>query len=469
MSNKVIVVILILLTLGVFGGLVYYGWTHRYGSAETYQLQEPRLLAVSYQPEEELTLKPEDVFAEIWQNVPSIGLMLMHQVTELPWPRELIPVVKVQAFHNGEDIYFKMTWQDDHADATVSLDEFTDGCAVAVPMDANAPVPSIMMGFSSPVNIWHWQADNDLQYWHNKRNESIAYTDHLYPFEDQEVLPITTPELNSAVADLLAQRAGSLTLKEAQIVQGRGQWRDGSWSVVFKRSLTTNDSQRDCQFGWGQRSASFAVWDGDQNDRGARKSISEWVNLQIEAPQPKRSAHKETSHSIIRVDGTPAAGASYTNRFFSLSLVSSAHGASVETEPAQSGVQPRIINLQAKRFQYIPHQITVQKGELVTILMESLDVTHGFYLDGYGVTMKARPGVVGKVTFVADKTGRFSFRCSETCGEFHPYMIGFLKVTPNSRFHLFVAAVCVVFVITLGILLRGARQKKGVEENAGTE
>jgi cytochrome c oxidase subunit 2 len=193
------------------------------------------------------------------------------------------------------------------------------------------------------------------------------------------------------------------------------------------------------------------------------------VNLQIEAPQPKSSAHKETSHSIIRVDKTPAAGASYTNRLFSLSLVSSAHGASVETEPAQSAVQPRVINLQAKRFQYIPHQITVQKGELVTIIMESLDVTHGFYLDGYGVTMKARPGVVGKVTFVADKTGRFSFRCSETCGEFHPYMIGFLKVTPNSRFHLFVAAVCVVFVIALGILLRGARQKKGAEENAGTE
>ena len=463
MSNKIIVAILILLTLGVFSWLIDYGWTHRYGSPETYQVSEPNLLAVNYQPEE-FTLKPDDVFAEIWQKVPSIELMLRHQVTELPWPRELTPTVKVQAFHNGKDIYFKMTWQDDQADATVSLDKFTDGCALAVSMDANAPVPSsIMMGFSSAVNIWHWQADKDVQYWENKTIESTAYTDYLYPFEEQEVLPITMPKLNSAVADLLAQRAGSLTRKETQIVQGRGQWREGSWSVIFKRSLTTNDSQRDCQFAWGQRSASFAVWDGDQNDRGARKSISEWVNLQIE-PQPQELADKEASDNIVWAENTPA------SRALSLSLLSSAYGATLENKSAHGKIAPRIINIKAKRFQYTPNQIVVQKGELVTILMESLDVTHGFYLDGYGINIKARPGLIGKATFVADKAGRFTFRCSETCGEFHPYMIGFLKVTPNSRFHLFIAAVCVAFVIMLGIVLYGARQKKEVEKNAaGTD
>jgi cytochrome c oxidase subunit 2 len=101
--------------------------------------------------------------------------------------------------------------------------------------------------------------------------------------------------------------------------------------------------------------------------------------------------------------------------------------------------------------------------------MESLDVTHGLYLDGYALNIKANPGQVSKATFVADKRGRFTFRCSETCGEFHPYMIGFLEVTPNRRFHVFVSAVCVAFAVMLGILLRGPRQEKGIGSNVGTD
>ena len=78
-------------------------------------------------------------------------------------------------------------------------------------------------------------------------------------------------------------------------------------------------------------------------------------------------------------------------------------------------------------------------------------------------------GLIGKATFVADKPGRFTFRCSETCGEFHPYMVGFMEVTPNSRFHLFVGIMCVAFVVVLGVLFKGTGENKGVEENVGTE
>ena len=92
-------------------------------------------------------------------------------------------------------------------------------------------------------------------------------------------------------------------------------------------------------------------------------------------------------------------------------------------------------------------------------------------MDGYGIDIKARPGLIGKATFVADKPGRFTFRCSETCGEFHPYMVGFMEVTPNSRFHLFVGIMCVAFVAVLGVLFifKGTGENKGVAENVGTE
>ena len=70
---------------------------------------------------------------------------------------------------------------------------------------------------------------------------------------------------------------------------------------------------------------------------------------------------------------------------------------------------------------------------------------------------------------MADKSGRFSFRCSETCGEFHPYMIGFLEVTPNSRFNVFLWAIGIAFVLILGLVLCRGKQENGVETNVATE
>jgi cytochrome c oxidase subunit 2 len=398
--------------------------------------------------------------------MPVVELELSHQITEKPWPKGLIPALKVQAFHNGKDIFFKMTWEDDQANKTVSVDTFTDGCAVAMPLDAEAPVRSIMMGFSSPVNIWHWKAEKDKQYWHDRNKIQPVSSDYTYPFEKQEILSVSTPELKSAVTDLLAQRAGSLTRKDKQIVHGRGLWKDGTWNVLFKRSLKTDDSQQDCQFPWGMHSASFAVWDGDQSDRGSRKSISDWVKLQIEPPKPEKSVGRQVK------DGEGKAHSQRASWFWNLrkiSLLSTADAADSQSQPVRSEKEPRIINVIAKRFEYQPNRISVQKGELITLRMESLDVTHGLYLDGYGIDMKARPGLIGKATFVADKPGRFSFRCSETCGEFHPYMIGLFEVLPNNRFGLFIWIIGISFVTILSLVLFKGRNEKGVETNVAAE
>jgi len=95
--------------------------------------------------------------------------------------------------------------------------------------------------------------------------------------------------------------------------------------------------------------------------------------------------------------------------------------------------QDRVIQMTAKRFVYEPHIIQVNRGDRITVLLRSTDVHHGFYLDGYEQEMTARPGQDGTVSFVADRTGRFVFRCSMTCGPFHPYMVGYLRVKPDLR------------------------------------
>ncbi len=96
--------------------------------------------------------------------------------------------------------------------------------------------------------------------------------------------------------------------------------------------------------------------------------------------------------------------------------------------------QERAITIIARRFQYMPNIVRVRRSDIVTLRLMSEDVHHGFYLDGYEVQTSALPGQDGVVRFVADRTGKFAFRCSVTCGAFHPYMIGYLKVEPDYRF-----------------------------------
>lgn len=91
----------------------------------------------------------------------------------------------------------------------------------------------------------------------------------------------------------------------------------------------------------------------------------------------------------------------------------------------------RTVRLEASSFEFSPAVVAVNPGDQVTIELAATDVTHGLYLDGYDLEIMAEPGQTAVLTFTADKTGAFRFRCSVTCGALHPFMIGKLKVGPN--------------------------------------
>ena len=115
--------------------------------------------------------------------------------------------------------------------------------------------------------------------------------------------------------------------------------------------------------------------------------------------------------------------------------------------------------LAAKKYGYSPARIIVNKGDTIVLKPLSLDVTHGFRLDGYPIEFIMRRGAtflkytwtddegkiqtdwdrVTEVEFVADKTGKFTFRCTQTCGNLHPFMTGELIVKPNTPYTLFVS------------------------------
>ena len=446
MKKGLLVVMICLLGLVVFAGLAVYGWNLRYGPAEGVLPESFPTLSVPFVARS-IKLAPDTGPADaVWQDLPGVQVSLMHQVMAKPWPQGHTPAVSVQSFHDGEYIYFRLSWKDDQADTAISPGKFADACAVALPVKSGSVPRSIMMGFSDLVNFWHWRADMDAEFWHGKSPDLPAYSDYHTPFEKTEVDPTIITKVDSAVTDLLASRPGALTRKKHQLVQGAGVWADGTWSVVFKRALTTEHTDADSQIKPGKYFAAFAVWDGDHGDRGGRKSLSDWVVLDIApvgAPAPAGLLSGSGGGAVLGL--ATARGADATT-------------AQAPPTPALTNVggpeTPRVITVTAKRFEFTPSTIELDEDELVTLRLESLDVTHGLYLDGYGIRLKARPGLVDKATFRADKTGRFSFRCAETCGEFHPYMIGYLSVTPNRRFHIFVAlalATCVLLGVVFTI------------------
>ena len=92
----------------------------------------------------------------------------------------------------------------------------------------------------------------------------------------------------------------------------------------------------------------------------------------------------------------------------------------------------RIIHIDAQRFEYNPAIIRVNPNDKVTIVMTAQDVVHGLSIDGYNLEMIGDPGASAQMTFVADQQGTFRFRCTSTCGNMHPFMIGKLQVGENT-------------------------------------
>jgi Heme/copper-type cytochrome/quinol oxidases, subunit 2 len=93
--------------------------------------------------------------------------------------------------------------------------------------------------------------------------------------------------------------------------------------------------------------------------------------------------------------------------------------------------QEKTIRLEASQFSYAPSEIQINPGDTVNIQLVSTDVVHGLYIDGYDISVEADPGQTATLTFVADRSGSFRFRCNVTCGAMHAFMIGKLTVGVN--------------------------------------
>jgi cytochrome c oxidase subunit 2 len=88
----------------------------------------------------------------------------------------------------------------------------------------------------------------------------------------------------------------------------------------------------------------------------------------------------------------------------------------------------QVIHISASSFEFKPSEITVKKGVPVTLEIASQDHHHGFRLSEFHLRADIQPGVMEKIRFVPDKSGKFTFLCDVFCGEGHEEMSGTLTV-----------------------------------------
>lgn len=117
-----------------------------------------------------------------------------------------------------------------------------------------------------------------------------------------------------------------------------------------------------------------------------------------------------------------------------ISLVLMAVLALVPIANTSAGPSVQEVDIKASLFAWDPPIIKVQQGETVVMNITSQDIVHGIFIEGYEKEVLINPGKVTRLEFVADKAGKFRFRCAFTCGGMHPFMIGEMVVEDNNNY-----------------------------------
>jgi cytochrome c oxidase subunit 2 len=84
---------------------------------------------------------------------------------------------------------------------------------------------------------------------------------------------------------------------------------------------------------------------------------------------------------------------------------------------------------------YINFQnLTVPAGQIITLNITSMDVTHGFFIPALDVGKDAQPKIHNQLWFNATETGVFPIDCRQLCGVGHATMLSKLVVLPADQY-----------------------------------
>lgn len=244
------------------------------------------------------TRLPADPNDATWNNTTEHAAKLLPQ--DLVEPRLMTPStaeVKVRALADGSRIAFRLEWDDATNSNAPGPSKMVDACAIQIPEKIEKDLPEPQMGQDGKrVFVTYWRSD--WQATVDGRGDSIrdlypnATVDH-YPFESKALDPGSDAQRQMAlryaparalgnlrsgprttpVEDLTASGPGTLSPGPSQAAQGKGSHLKTKWSVVISRRLPEG-------LVLNQRThIAFAIWQGSQQESGARKMRTGWIPL----------------------------------------------------------------------------------------------------------------------------------------------------------------------------------------------
>jgi cytochrome c oxidase subunit II len=86
------------------------------------------------------------------------------------------------------------------------------------------------------------------------------------------------------------------------------------------------------------------------------------------------------------------------------------------------------INITMKKYEFVPPEVHVKRGQRVLFVVSSLDTQHGFHVEAFGINEPIQKGKAAEVEFESDKAGTFPMNCSIICGSRHDEMEGKIVV-----------------------------------------
>ncbi|MBB6146586.1 cytochrome c oxidase subunit 2 [Silvibacterium bohemicum] len=89
------------------------------------------------------------------------------------------------------------------------------------------------------------------------------------------------------------------------------------------------------------------------------------------------------------------------------------------------------IEIHAKRFSFSPAEITLTKGQTVTLALTSDDVPHSLLVEGLHINAAMNKGKVTEVQVTPDTVGDFHGKCGKFCGSGHGSMLFVVHVVGN--------------------------------------
>src|SRR5437762_9818981 len=82
------------------------------------------------------------------------------------------------------------------------------------------------------------------------------------------------------------------------------------------------------------------------------------------------------------------------------------------------------INITMKKYEFVPSEVHVKRGQPVLFVVTSADTQHGFHVGEFGINEPVKKGQTAEVEFESDRAGTYSMQCSIVCGAMHDDMVG---------------------------------------------